>query len=305
MDSTDILKSALKNEREIFLKNLSSFTVLDIGTIVSVENGRALVHGSSFVGGQQMIYDDAEIIYPGNEGGAYTAESAGTPCLIFIPMSCMPSISDRNIRIRAASYDTDGVKVMPIGNAAAALVKTCFNSGGIYSILSKNYSLSFSEDTINLERKDSHASVSMDNNGGLHVIKRGENSTHYVDMVDGSTTSKWQSKDQDVQWTDTLNSDGSRTLVQNNPQNEEADPTCSITIDKTGNVSVDGKTINLNGDDKRLVTYGELKEAMDKLWTAMTTTPIAGNGSTQPSWTGLPNGIDISASETQTVKTGG
>lgn len=305
MDSTDILKSALKNEREIFLKNLSSFTVLDIGTIVSVENGRALVHGSSFVGGQQMIYDDAEIIYPGNEGGAYTAESAGTPCLIFIPMSCMPSISDRNIRIRAASYDTDGVKVMPIGNAAAALVKTCFNSGGIYSILSKNYSLSFSEDTINLERKDSHASVSMDNNGGLHVIKRGENSTHYVDMVDGSTTSKWQSKDQDVQWTDTLNSDGSRTLVQNNPQNEEADPTCSITIDKTGNVAVDGKTINLNGDDKRLVTYGELKEAMDKLWTAMTTTPIAGNGSTQPSWTGLPNGIDISASETQTVKTGG
>lgn len=305
MDSTDILKSAFKNEREIFLRNLSSFTILDIGTIVSVENGRALVHGSSFVGGQQMIYDDAEIIYPGNEGGAYVAESAGTPCLIFIPMSCMPSISNRNIRLRTASYDTDGVKVMPIGNAAEAIVKTMFNSGGAYSILTKNYNFSFDEDTIKLERKDSQASVSMDYQGGLHVLKRGSESTHYVDMVDGSTTSTWQSKDKDVQWVDTLNSDGSRTLVQSNPQNEEADPTCSITIDKDGNVSVNGKTINLNGDDKRLVTYGELKEAMDKLWTAMTTTPIAGNGSTQPSWTGLPQGIDISASETQTIKTGG
>lgn len=328
MDSTDVLKSALKNEREIFLKNLSSFTILDIGTIVSVENGRALVHGSSFIGGQQMVYDDAEIIYPGNEGGAYTAECAGTPCLIFIPMSCMPSISDRNIRLRAASYDTDGVKVMPIGNAAESIVKTMFNAGGVYSILTKNYNFSFAEDTINLERKDAQASVSMDSSGGLHVIKRGENSTHYVDMVDGTTTNVWQSKDKDVQWTDTLNSDGSRTFVQNNPQDETADPLFSMTIAADGTVTVTGAVtekinvtgdavvtvdgdakinadnIELNGSDKRLVTYAELKAAMDKLWVAMTTTPIAGNGSTQPSWTGITS-IDISASETQTIKTGG
>ena len=239
MDSTDVLKSSLKNERELFLKNLSSFTILDIGTIVSVENGRALVHGSSFVGGQQTIYDDAEIIFPGNEGGAYTSECAGTPCLIFIPMSCMPNISDRNIRLRAASYDTDGVKVMPIGNAASALVKTVFNDGGIFSILSKNYNVSFSEDTINLERKDALSSVAMDGNGGLHLIKRGANSTHYIDDVDGSKTETWISKDKDVQWVDTLNSDGSRSFVQSDPDAQEGDdPLFSITIDKEGVASV-------------------------------------------------------------------
>lgn len=305
MDSTDVLNSIFKNERQIFSSKLSSFTVLDIGTIVEVKDGRALVNGSSFVGGQQTIYKDAEIIYPGNEGGAFTAESAGTPCLIFIPMSCMINTGDRKVQVDSSSYNTDGVKVMPISNAAASLVRTCFSAGGVYSVITKNYNVSFSEDTITLERKDAQASFGMDYKGGLHVTKQGENSTHYLDMVDGTTTSTWQSKDKDVQWVDTLNSDGSRTLVQNNPQNEGADPTCSITIDKDGNVSVNGKTINLNGDDKRLVTYGELKDAMDKLWTAMTTTPIAGNGSSQPSWTGLPNGIDISASETQTIKTGG
>lgn len=258
MDSTDVLKSALKNERELFLKNLSSFTILDIGTIVSVEKGRALVHGSSFVGGQQTIYDDAEIIYPGNEGGAYTAECAGTPCLIFIPMSCMPSISDRNIRLRAASYDTDGVKVMPIGNAAEALVKTVFNDGGAFSILSKNYNVSFSEDTINLERKDALSSVAMDSNGGFHLIKRGEDSTHYIEDVDGSKTETWISKDKDVQWVDTLNSDGSRSFVQSDPDAQEGDdPLFSITIDKEGVASVTmAKGLSLETKDE-LVLKGK------------------------------------------------
>lgn len=258
MDSTDILKSALKNERELFLKNLSSFTILDIGTIVSVENGRALVHGSSFVGGQQMVYDDAEIIFPGNEGGAYTAECAGTPCLIFIPMSCMPSISDRNVRLRAASYDTDGVKVMPIGNAANALVKTVLSAGGIFSVLSQYYNLSFAEESINLGRKDALASLAMDCNGGFHLIKRGENSTHYIDDVDGSKTETWISKDKDVQWVDTLNSDGSRSFVQSDPDAQEGDdPLFSITIDKEGVASVTmAKGLSLETKDE-LVLKGK------------------------------------------------
>lgn len=346
MDSTKVLGDALKNEREMFLAKLQSFVILDIGTIVEVKNGRARVNSSSFIGGQQTIYEDAEVVFPGNEGGAYDVECAGTPCLIFIPMSCMPNIMNRNVRLRTVSYSGAGVKVMPIGNAVNSIVKTHMGTGGVFSILSKNYSLAFAEDTINLERGDTAASVSMDEAGGLHIIKQGQASTHYIDMVDGSTVSTFQSTDKDVQWVDTLNADGSRTFVQNNPQDEEADPLFSFTIDKTGKVtftnavdidltivgnanidiqgddgatvhvagdakvSVDGDTkidaanIELNGNDKRLVTYAELKAAMDKLWIALTTTPIAGNGSPQPSWTGITS-IDISASETQTIKTGG
>lgn len=329
MASNDILNSAFKNDRELFRANLSSYTLIDIGTIVTVKDGRALVHGSSFNGGQQTIYKDAEIIFPGNEGGAYTAEGAGTPCLIFIPLSCMPSISDRKVRLRSPAYDSDGVKVMPIGNAVGALVKTAFGAGGTYSIQGKNYTLTFTENTILLERTDAHASITMDYQGGIHVEKRGDQSTHYIDMVDGTTTSTWLSENKKVEWKDTLNSDGSRTFVQRDPSSEGSDPMFSLTIEADGTVTLTGKVtkqlnidgdtelnidgdavinadnIEMNGNDKRLVTYAELKAAMDKLWIAMTTTPIVGEGSPQPTWTGLPNGIDISASETQTLKTGG
>lgn len=332
MNSTDILNNSLKNEREMFLSKLQSFVILDIGTIVEVKNGRAKVNSSSFVGGQQTIYDDAEVIFPGNESGAYDVECAGTPCLIFIPMSCMPNIINRNVRLRSASYSGAGVKVMPIGNAVNAIVKSRIGAGGVLSVLSKNYNISFNEDSINLERGDVAASVSMDETGGLHVIKQGQASTHYVDMVDGSTTSTWQSADKDVQWVDTLNSDGSRTFVQNDPRDEDADPLFSLTITKTGqvqintaadisvvtkgkanvtadgNVTVDADQINLNGSDTSFVTYTELNKAL----TATTTGLLdqLNNHVHQVSTEGSPTGaptipltLDISAAEAATVKT--
>ena len=328
MNSTDVLSAALKNEREMFLAKLCSFTILDIGTIVEVKKGRATVNSSSFIGGQQTIYKDVEVIYPGNEGGAYEAECAGTPCLIFIPMSCMPDITNREVRLRASSYSGAGIKVMPIGNAASAIVKTCFSAGGIFSILTKNYNLSFAEDTINLERRDVAASVCMDESGGLHIIKQGENSTHSIDDIDGSRTETWISKDEDVKWTDTLNSDGSRTLVQNDPRNEESDPLCSITITKAGkieintatdiqvttkgkadvkadgNVSVDANQINLNGSATSLVTYTELNSAITSFMTALNSHTHSNGGGGSPTGGPLaPMSLDISTSEAKTVKT--
>lgn len=332
MNSTDVLNNSLKNEREMFLSKLQSFVILDIGTIVEVKNGRAKVNSSSFVGGQQTIYDDAEVIFPGNESGAYDVECAGTPCLIFIPMSCMPNIMSRNVRLRSASYSGAGVKVMPIGNAVNAIVKSRVGAGGVFSVLSKNYNISFNEDSINLERGDVAASVSMDETGGLHVIKQGQASTHYVDMVDGSTTSTWQSADKDVQWVDTLNSDGSRTFVQNDPRDEEADPLFSMTIDKTGkvqintaadisvvtkgkadvtadgNVTVDANQINLNGSDTSFVTYTELNNALTATTTGLLDqlnnhTHSNGNEGSPTGTPIIPLTLDISTAEAKTVKT--
>lgn len=332
MDSTKVLGDALKNEREMFLTKLQSFVILDIGTIVEVKNGRARVNSSSFIGGQQTIYEDAEVIFPGNEGGAYDVECAGTPCLIFIPMSCMPSITNRNVRLRTVSYSGAGVKVMPIGNAVNSIVKAHMGTGGVFSILSKNYSLAFAEDTINLERGDTAASVSMDEAGGLHVIKQGQASTHYIDMVDGSTVSTFQSTNKDVQWVDTINADGSRTFVQNNPQDEEADPLFSLTIDKTGKVQINtaadisvvtkGKAdvtadgdvtvganqINLNGDATSLVTYTELNNALTAATTGLLDqlnrhTHSNGNEGSPTGAPIAPLTLDISTAEAKTVKT--
>lgn len=67
--------------------------------------------------------------------------------------------------------------------------------------------------------------------------------------------------------------------------------------------------IELNGNTKQFVTWTELNTALStfltQLTTALTTTPIAGNGAPQPTWTGLPTTIDISAAKTTTVVTGG
>ena len=79
---------------------------------------------------------------------------------------------------------------------------------------------------------------------------------------------------------------------------------------ENGDLSVDtnGK-IKLNGDTKHLVTWEDLNSALSEfltgLTTALTTTPIAGNGATQPEWTGLPESIDIGDAKTKTIVTGG
>jgi hypothetical protein len=83
----------------------------------------------------------------------------------------------------------------------------------------------------------------------------------------------------------------------------------SIICQPDGKIIATGDTIELNGNSKKLVTYAELNSALSTfltgLTTALTTTPIIGNGSPQPAWAGLPTSIDISAAETSTVKTGG
>lgn len=238
MNSISTLQDALKNDRQLFLETLSSFALIDIGTIVSAKNGRAVVHGSSFIGGQQTIYQDAELIFPGNSSGAYSCECAGTTCLIFIPCSCMPSTDNQKVRLTAAPYDKAGVKALPIGNGADNPVKTSFNLTGTYNIFTDLYRAVFEKDNVELSREDAATSLTMDCEGGLHVIKQGDNSTYYKDMIDGSITSTWISKDKDVQWVDTLNEDGSRSFVQADPQDENAEPLFSLTIDKEGVASV-------------------------------------------------------------------
>jgi len=83
----------------------------------------------------------------------------------------------------------------------------------------------------------------------------------------------------------------------------------SIYMDKDGKILLKGQEINLNGNSKQFVTWTELNTALSQfvtlLNTALTTTPIIGNGSPQSTWTGLPTNIDISAAKTTTIKTGG
>ena len=300
MDSKQILQAALTNDRTIFISTLRSLSLIDIGTIISVNKGRALVHGSSFVGGRQLVYQDAEIIFPGNNAGAYTVECANTPCLIFTPASCMPSTRNRKIRFSAV-YDKAGVKVLPIGNGYNNAVTTKFDAEGTFSISSDKYSFRFRKDNMGLFRIDAACSFEVDNTGDIHISRQSDTLEYHVDITGAQIQTTYIQNDK--QWLITAEK-GQVSIQQKDANGQEVS---SVVLDSTGKAIVNASSIELNGNDKSFVTYAELKAAMDKLWIAMTTTNIIGNGSPQPTWAGLDpvTGIDISAAETQTVKTGG
>lgn len=66
--------------------------------------------------------------------------------------------------------------------------------------------------------------------------------------------------------------------------------------------------VEINGNSDQIVKWAPLNSALSafvsSLVTALTTTPIAGNGAPQPSWTGLPTSINIDAAKTDKLKTG-
>ncbi|MBO5921205.1 MAG: hypothetical protein J6Q48_02315 [Bacteroidaceae bacterium] len=332
MNSVDTLQAHFKNEREKFLNILDSIIILDIGTIEYVSpEGRATAVSSSFIDSKPITYADAEVIYPGNNYGCHQAACPGMACLIFLPKSCMPNVSDLKLRVGATSYNRDGVKVMPIGNGSNNNVSTVFSEGGNLSILGQEYSIVYGADSVTFQREDGTTALTIDGTGQMYVSRQTNTGTLNINIEDTGVTKTWLSQNRDVLWTDTLNPDGSRSFIQSNPNDSEADPLFSMTIgaDGTltvntasninvsttgdasvtadGNVSVDANQINLNGDSKSLVTYGELDNALStflqQLTTSLSTTLIAGNGSPQ-TWTDFPTSIDISSAEASTLKTG-
>jgi len=79
----------------------------------------------------------------------------------------------------------------------------------------------------------------------------------------------------------------------------------TIEIDASGNMTVDGATIYLNGNTKPFVTHAELDAALQTFITALNLHmhPTAATG--PPSPPASPMSINIAAAATTTVKTGG
>lgn len=96
---------------------------------------------------------------------------------------------------------------------------------------------------------------------------------------------------------------GEREIYSRKTDSEKA---ASVFLDGDGN-------INLNGDSKRLVTYAELNQELQRIWAMVKshTHEVPGistgvsTGAATPSANLAPVLLDISAAETQTIKTGG
>ena len=86
-----------------------------------------------------------------------------------------------------------------------------------------------------------------------------------------------------------------------------------VFLKKDGSINVTGENINLNGNDKRFVTHAELDAALQLFMTALNThTHLVAALPSAPPVLPIPTliptvplSIDISASKTLTVKTGG
>ena len=86
--------------------------------------------------------------------------------------------------------------------------------------------------------------------------------------------------------------------------------TVDVPVKVSGNASLNAASIDLNGGDDKddnLIRYSELNTALQNfvtgLQTCMTTTPIAGEGATQPTWVNFPS-LDISKAKCSTLTTG-
>lgn len=77
--------------------------------------------------------------------------------------------------------------------------------------------------------------------------------------------------------------------------------TKDIAIESSGNITVDGSKIELNGNTKSFVTFEDLDEALQIFMKALNLHVHSSSGS-PPATTMV---LDINGSQTQTVKTGG
>lgn len=239
MNSNDTLQNTFKTDRERFLDTLSSFVIIDIGTVAEVnKQGRARIISSTFINNKQVVYEDAEIVFPGNANGSYAVECTGMACLIFIPRSCMHSVKDLQLHLGAVSYTRSGAKALPIGNGTANNVKTLISEDGRLSLFGQLYSIEFTEDSIVYSMNNGATSITIDETGQVYLTYQVNEGTYSKSIEKTGVRTTWLSQEKDVLWTDTYNTDGSRSFVQSDPNDSEGDPLFSIVISKNGEATI-------------------------------------------------------------------
>lgn len=245
-----LLNNVMRTKQDKFLDQLGAYTLIDIGIIDAVNaDGRAQVSTCRFSGGRQVVYNNVEIVYPGNTGGAYMSACAGTSCLIFIPYSCMPDTTAQKMRVGASVYSKDGIKVMPISNGQSLKVSTMFDTGGDWYVGNDIWKLQFAEYFISLSQGDT-LSVSKDIDGAFHFYYKGKNSGAFtIDVTDEGIVKKYDASDGSVKWTSSMNTSGVVSFSQVD-SSDNVLSSLQIASDGAMTINVGKATLSIDRDGK-------------------------------------------------------
>lgn len=143
-NESEFYASLFRGPMDNVLDVLSMLNLIDIGLIIEVDGeGRATVQTSKTSSNIPILLTNVEIVYPGNNNGAFTSSCAGCMGLIFAPRTIIPDIRDGKINATLPEYNISGIKVLPISNGRKLSVNHCFDADGSLHIYTEKYSFDF------------------------------------------------------------------------------------------------------------------------------------------------------------------
>lgn len=173
---TDFFESIFRTPTRQFTDTLDMLSLIDIGTIDSVDvNGRATVTLNRVARGAPIQLKDIEVISIGNNSGAFTVDGAGCACLLFAPKTTIPNTKERKVDWTSPSYSKGGIKALPISNGRDLLVNACFSSDGSLNVSTADYSLNFSKDLVSLTEQ-SGLSMQINKESEIAIYRRTQQS---------------------------------------------------------------------------------------------------------------------------------
>lgn len=282
------------------LPYLRKIGLIDVGVIRSyiASTGKATVATFQLFGGQQLELKDVEVLFPGNAANGFTGDLDNSPCLVIYPRSVVPSLADQKVLWRAAAFDSQGVKCIPLSvKPDKSKVRMGFDSNGRFVISCKNYIVTISEEGITYTNEDNTLQYDISGSadqeqvtgGGLIVTSTRQDGTYelYYKTDDGLVAYRvlykpdgtyqvqrgafkaWEEDelgDHDLfkayAWTTIYNMDGTITTTL---QNSDEKPLQVFTLSPDG--GIDLQQTNADGDVLNHVTItaeGDITIAQEK-----------------------------------------
>lgn len=257
----DFYASLFRGPMDNVLDTLSMLMLIDIGLIIEVDGeGRAVVQTSKATSNVPVLLTNVEIVYPGNNNGAFTSSCAGSMGLIFAPRTVMPNIHDGKINATLPEYNIHGIKVLPISNGRKLSVNHCFDADGSLHIHTEKYSFNFDVDGFDFNSvAGMFLTVTKDNTVTLYR-RNVDSGILNFNISNNGITSKFTNTDASSTYSMNMLDDGTLTLEHQQPQADGSDPKSlnKITIMDNGSVTIasgtEDKTTTITIDTEGKIT---------------------------------------------------